>query len=246
MSYLNKVIWSEGLFLRPQHLQQQDRAMERYVELRAAPLRPHAWGFTELDIDHDKRASGKFGLRRARGIFPDGTPFAMPEDDELPATIDVGRDVRNKLVQLAIPLRRPGAVEVSRKSDDAALTRYKLRLYEVRDITKESSDMVPLEVASIRARLLISGAPTDDLAILPVARIVETGGDGKIVLDDRYMPSVLSIQAAPPLASFAADLLGMMRTRGSRSLSGPYRRLAAWSRIAQIFCSCRPSIAMSR
>ena len=33
MARNNKVIWSEGLFLRPQHMQQQERYLERYVEL---------------------------------------------------------------------------------------------------------------------------------------------------------------------------------------------------------------------
>ena len=35
MSVYNKVVWSEGLFLRPQHFQQQDRYFERYVETGA-------------------------------------------------------------------------------------------------------------------------------------------------------------------------------------------------------------------
>ncbi len=34
----NKVVWSEGLFLRPQHFQQQDRYFERYVETRCQAL----------------------------------------------------------------------------------------------------------------------------------------------------------------------------------------------------------------
>ena len=32
MSWRNRVIWSEGLFLRPQHFQQQIRYLEQFVE----------------------------------------------------------------------------------------------------------------------------------------------------------------------------------------------------------------------
>src|ERR1700760_2991806 len=39
MSWDNKVIWSEGLFLRPQHLQQNDRYVEKLVRSRSAGLR---------------------------------------------------------------------------------------------------------------------------------------------------------------------------------------------------------------
>ena len=38
MSIHNKVVWSEGLFLQPQHFQQQDRYFERYVETRCQAL----------------------------------------------------------------------------------------------------------------------------------------------------------------------------------------------------------------
>jgi type VI secretion system protein ImpJ len=81
MTHRNKVIWSEGLFLRPQHMQQQERYFERYVELRAGALRPHAWGFEELELETDLLAIGKLGIRSARGVFPDGTPFAMPDNE---------------------------------------------------------------------------------------------------------------------------------------------------------------------
>ena len=66
MSAHNRVIWSEGLFLQPQHFQQQDRYFERYVETRCQALVPHSWGFTEIELERDFLSIGKFGLRRAR------------------------------------------------------------------------------------------------------------------------------------------------------------------------------------
>ena len=83
MSENNRIVWSEGLFLRPQHFQQQERHLESWIEGRAGALRPYAWGFTELEIERDLLAIGKLGLRRARGVFPDGTPFAMPDNEPL-------------------------------------------------------------------------------------------------------------------------------------------------------------------
>ena len=116
MSVYNKVVWSEGLFLRPQHFQQQDRYFERYVETRCQALVPHSWGFTELEIERDLLSIGKFGLRRAAGVFPDGTPVRMPDDDPLPAPIDIGAQIRDQVLYLAVPLRRAGAVDVDRVS----------------------------------------------------------------------------------------------------------------------------------
>ena len=114
MSAHNRVIWSEGLFLQPQHFQQQDRYFERYVETRCQALVPHSWGFTEIELERDFLSIGKFGLRRAAGVFPDGTPFRMPDDDPLPAPIDIGPDVRDQILYLAVPLRRSGELDVDR------------------------------------------------------------------------------------------------------------------------------------
>ena len=109
MSENNRIIWSEGLFLRPQHFQQQERHLESWIEGRTGGLRPYAWGFTELEIERDLLAIGKIGLRRARGVFPDGTPFALPENEPLPAPLEVaGTQLRDQVIYLAVPLRKSG------------------------------------------------------------------------------------------------------------------------------------------
>jgi len=44
MTWTNRVVWQEGMFLRAQHFQQQDRWLEALVRTRTAPLRPHPCG----------------------------------------------------------------------------------------------------------------------------------------------------------------------------------------------------------
>ena len=75
MSWFSKVVWSEGLFLRPQHFQQQDRHAEWFVEARTRALGGLFWGFTHLELDEAALGTGKIALVSARGVLPDGTPF---------------------------------------------------------------------------------------------------------------------------------------------------------------------------
>ena len=79
MSEANRVLWSEGLFLRPQHFQQQDRHTEALVRgaLQAGPLQ--AWGFRTLTLNPALLEAGRVAITEARGILPDGTPFAIPD-----------------------------------------------------------------------------------------------------------------------------------------------------------------------
>src|SRR5690242_18584612 len=101
MSAHNRIVWSEGLFLQPQHFQQQDRHFERYVEARCQSLAPYPWGLIEAEVERDFLKIGKIGFRRLVGVFPDGTPFRMPDDDPLPPPIDVPADIRDQRLHLA-------------------------------------------------------------------------------------------------------------------------------------------------
>ncbi len=100
MSYRSKVVWSEGLFLRPQHFQQHDRYLERYLHLRSVAMRAHSWGFSELRLDRDLLRLGKVAISSAQGVFPDGTPFSMPDDDQVPAPIEIDEKVRDQIIFL--------------------------------------------------------------------------------------------------------------------------------------------------
>src|SRR5207344_582256 len=94
----NKIIWSEGMFLRPHHFQQQERYFANLVELRSAPLRPDPWGFTQLKLDDQLLALGKVGVASASGVFADGVPFHIPSDDELPEPLDFPDSAKNQVV----------------------------------------------------------------------------------------------------------------------------------------------------
>jgi type VI secretion system protein ImpJ len=214
MSSNNRVVWSEGLFLRPQHFQQQERHLERYIEGRTRDVRPHSWGCTELELERDLLAIGKFGLRRAAGVFPDGTPFAMPDDDPLPAPLEMTSQVRDQKLFLAIPLRKESARESDRREQVDGIVRYRSKDFEARDITSDSNATATLEVASLRSRLMLASEPHEDFACIPVAHIQECRADRLVTLDERFMPTVLNVQQAPRLATFLTELQGLLHQRG--------------------------------
>jgi len=228
MSAHNRVVWSEGLFLQPQHFQQQDRYFERYVETRCEALIPHSWGFKEIELERDLLSIGKFALQRAAGVFPDGTPFRMPDDDPLPPPIDIGAQVRDQIVYLAIPLRRVGELEIERAAAGDGLARHDVAELQTRDATSTTGETAVLEVAALRTRFLLESDVTPAYACLPLAHIVESRGDKQVVLDDAFIPTVLHAGAAARLATLSTELLGLLHQRGD-ALSG---RVAATGRGA--------------
>lgn len=213
MVWKNKVVWSEGMLLKPQHLQQHDRYWQSQLENRVAALRPYSWGFAELKIDEHQLALGKLALSACSGVLPDGTPFTLPADDELPLPLDVPADARNVAVVLALPLRRHGISETVNGDDADSFARHRTDIYEAWDSNGLDNSAL-LQIGKLRLRLALPSEVANAYATMGVARIVERRADNRLVLDPDYSPPCLDVRAAPRLAAFAVELVGLLHQRG--------------------------------
>jgi type VI secretion system protein ImpJ len=215
MTWNSKVIWSEGMFLQPQHLQQHDRHVERLIEGRVRPVAGYGWGFASLVIDEAALAMGKIALASAQGIFPDGTPFDFPALDEAPLPLDVAAHARDEAVVLALPLRRPGALDVDVEGRDAArLTRYAATEIEVGDSTLAGVQTATVQIGRLRIALMSERDVTDAYATLAVARVTERRVDNQLVLERTHIAPMLSVRAHGVLSAYAADVHGLLHQRG--------------------------------
>lgn len=213
MSLENKVIWSEGMFINPQHFQQQDRYFESYIQRKCQPHGDFSWGFTHLDIDQQLLRLGKISITKAQGVFPDGTPFSFPDIEETPNVIDVPAGLHKTTVYLAVPVKRLGSVDIQKKENPQLLARYFPQEVPVRDTSRDSGDDHAIEVAKLRLRLLLD---TDDLSgyvCIAVCRILESKDDKNIILDESHLPTVLSLNASPKLTGFLQELVGLLHHR---------------------------------
>lgn len=214
MSLDSKVVWSEGMFLNPQHFQQQERYFERYVDGKCAAYGAYGWGLHDVEIDTQLLKLGKISIVNAKGVFPDGTPFSFPDLDEPPPVLEVPENTHNSVVYLAIPVRRPGAVDVLSDRESQGLARYYSMEQDIRDVTLEGSDNIPIQVGKLRMRLLFQ---TDDLsgyACVGVLRISEAREDKNVLIDDQYIPTCLDCSASPKLSGFLSELVGLLHHRG--------------------------------
>jgi type VI secretion system protein ImpJ len=220
MHWHDRVVWQEGMFLQAQHFQQGDRHAEHRLEQRVAPLRPYPWGLTELSLDRDLLAAGKFALSAAAGILPDGTPFAIPHTADQPVPLDLPEGTRNQVVYLAMPVRQPGSPEVaSTEGPDAAGARYLLRAFEAFDTHSNASIAAELAVARPRLRFMLENEERDGFTCIGLARVVEVQADRRVSVEERYIPPCLRVSAASALANLVPELVGMLGQR-SEALAG--------------------------
>lgn len=222
MSSRNRVIWREGLFIKPQHFQQQQRHSDYALHARLSALSDYFYGLQSLAINEDYLGFGRIALVGATGILPDGTVFNIPNDDVLPTPLEVtDASVANQKVYLALPLSVSGVNEVNQGGQVA--TRLQAHRHDVRDLHSEGGDVVSLEVGRVSLRLMLERDDRSAYASLAIARILDKRPDGGLVLDPNFMPCSISVSAIPTLKRFLGESAGLVAER-ARSLS---QRIAA-------------------
>ncbi len=212
------VIWFEGMTLDPHHFQQWDRHVRSTLDFRMQAVGRFGWGFTSLEIDAAKLANGQFSLHACSGITLDGVGFDMPAGGPLPAsrTIqDVFPPTQEKLgVYLALPLERRDGGNVQLPGAQATRnTRYAAEPIVVVD-QNTGADEREVEVAKANFQIRFSSEPNEDYAVLKMAEVMRTSA-GKFVLDDAFVPPVLSLAAAETLVRIARRITEMLAAKSS-------------------------------
>lgn len=212
MTWSNRVAWQEGMFLRPQHFQQQDRSFEQLVRARTAHLRPYGWGLAEYAIDRNLLGTGRFALASATGVFEDGTPFALPGEADHPVPLEVPATARNTLVYLGLPIQQPGSLEMAAPGSPDG--RYGIDSFEAYDTHSEALQPADLLVGRLRLRFLLETEERAGWLCIPLARIVEVGSDRRVTLDDQWIPPALLCASTSVLSGLMTEFAGMINQRG--------------------------------
>jgi type VI secretion system protein ImpJ len=219
MGWDNKVVWGEGLFLQPQHLQQQERYFERLIRASTAGLAPFTYGLTNLEIDTDLLALGKFAVRAAAGILPDGTPFSIPGDVDHPRPLDLPETVRNTTICLVLPVRQAGAVEAAPADLLETSARFAVAEHEAIDTNAGYQSVATVPIGKLRLRFALEPENRTGNSALGLARVIEVRPDRSVVLDDSYIPPILACGVSAVLAGFVAQLQGLVHHR-AEALAG--------------------------
>jgi type VI secretion system protein ImpJ len=203
-----RLVWSEGMLLSPQHLQALDRFHEAYAAARIAALAPIEWGVLEVEIDAAALTSGQVRLQRFAGILPDGLPVAFEDAESAPPPREVGArfpaSARSLDVYLAIPRERDGVPAYS-DGGGSSPSRYLATTRTVSDAASPDAS-VPVQFARPNAAVLLGDERREDHESIKVAEIVRTPA-GQLVVADDYVPPCLRIGASPWLVTGLRDVL---------------------------------------
>lgn len=169
------VMWEEGLFLQPHHLQQQALAAYGLAARFAGRAHPHLWGVADLEIDPLALERGQLVVLRLEAILPSGEVFsyshdrpgnALLEPREIPKpegdriTVYVGvRRLREQEPNVREP--QDGALDPPRWVRDTSL---------VADLVTGRNQQ-DVHFLRLNGRLLFDGDRMDGFEILPIAHL---------------------------------------------------------------------------
>jgi type VI secretion system protein ImpJ len=213
---MDKVIWSEGMFLRPQHFQQFDRYLENQLVTRCQHLSPYCWGFSQLEFDESLLAFGKLAILSAAGILPDGTLFKVNYDPAYPLLIQLNKSQENQTIYLTIPPKMKGVVD----SDDDETSRgirYRLTPADIRDshgVNNERS--YPISTGILKVGLLTEDQLDDSLISMPLARIHDIQTDGSVVLDTSFGVPAINFSVNTPCMAELSELSALMKKKAKQ------------------------------
>ncbi|HUI92572.1 MAG TPA: type VI secretion system baseplate subunit TssK [Chitinivibrionales bacterium] len=206
----SKVVWKEGMFLQPQHFQQEERHIFNAFHAALAAHSPHWYGVTELEIDNDAIANGLVSVTRCGGMLPDGVSFSVPKEDPAPPARAFGEHLTHEQQSLDVYVALPLAVEgksnvVSAAMEGQAAARYRSRPLPVADEVL-GSERKEIEVGALNFVILFGDESLDNHAAFQIAKLARNAS-GTVELSPLYVPPLLFIAASPHVLNLLKSLL---------------------------------------
>ena len=221
----SKVLWGEGLLLRPQHFQRQDQYHEHRLYKSIDAVHPYAWGVERLEVDRDALGSNVLRILALALRFQDGELVDAPGPDELPPTVDLNllqsqHNQQSVTYYAALPGLKPFSGNFVPPGEDSNTARFVQANQETPDLYTQAS---PAQLAYLKktVRLVAEFEPRDAYTCFPLLRL-RRAATGGFELDPGFVPPSLSVGAAPILHLQLRRLLDALQAKVS-ALYGHHR-----------------------
>ena len=210
----SKVLWGEGLLLRPQHFQRQDHYHEQCLHKSIKAVHPYAWGVEALQVDREALANSVLRLLALAVRFQDGELVDAPDVDALPETVDLSLlppSQQTITYYVALPGMKPFTGNFTPPGQASNTARFVQANQEAPDLYTQAA---PVQLAYLKkaVRLVSEAEPRDSYIHFPLLRLrrASTGG---FEMDESFVPPTLSTGAAPVLFQQLRRLLDALQAK---------------------------------
>ncbi|MES2118102.1 MAG: type VI secretion system baseplate subunit TssK [Pseudomonadota bacterium] len=215
MSITSKVLWGEGLFLRPQHFQQQDRYHEHRLHESVKALHPYMWGVNHVQLDRDALTNNTLRILELSVLFQDGELYNAPGADALPEALDLSQLPPSQQTQtyyIALPaFKAYGGNFAANGQGHNSGARFGQANLATPDLYTQAAS-AELSYLKKTVRLVSESEPRDAYVSFPLLRLrrLSTGG---FEPDPDFVPPSLSVRASPLLFQQLRRLIDALQAK---------------------------------
>jgi type VI secretion system protein ImpJ len=216
---MKQILWQEGLFLRPQHFQQQDQFWQERFATCFDLKNNFSWGLTAFALHRNLLSKGEISIKRLEGITPDGTVF-MLSGQEQDLSIRLDKTAEPGLLYLVLPKTNTEGVNVALTETESNHKRYILRKIEAQDQLKAEQDRIEIDILQPNFYLACASDPAqlDTAIILPLLQILEVRDNGEIILDESFIAPLLRLSVHDQLLAYVKEIAGLLSLRRMKLL----------------------------
>ncbi|MDF3832243.1 type VI secretion system baseplate subunit TssK [Cupriavidus basilensis] len=197
---ITRPLWAQGIFMTPQHFQQQ-ALWDRYADEHVARIAsPEPWGTVRVALDSQALTIHRLTVSALAVRLPDGTVIDTETADCTPAArdlADVPAGVDAVVVLIGLPLADAQGGNCVEAGERPARPRRFVREYlPVADLHGEGKEEISVERHALA--LLFDFEEHGDYVTCPLARLVRTP-QGSFELDPAFVPPCLFLSASARL-----------------------------------------------
>jgi type VI secretion system protein ImpJ len=229
MSKAHRILWGGGVFLRPQHFQQQALFVDNAIAETAQSIQRHAWGLGRIELDAGALRTGNIRVNALDVVFRDGTRFCSPDREPVPLSRDL-RDVPQANAETTLYACLPDLNPYGGNTvgSDSALearhpARYRNKHKNITDLYTDAIE-TDLTVLELDVRLMLHEENRDGYDSVPIAKLAKDVS-GQWQANANYVPPLVTVSASPQLRSMIRRLWDILMAK-NEALSGTQRERA--------------------
>lgn len=213
---ITRPLWEQGIFMTPQHFQQQALWERHAGEHVARMASPEPWGVVRVAIDAHALAVQRLAIDSLAVRLPDGTVIDTETTDRTPPArdlSDLAGDAASVVIHVGLPLFDAQGGNCAADDERPARPRRFVREYlEVADLHGDGREEIAVERHALA--LLLGSEPREGYVTCPIARIVRTQ-QGELALDPDYVPPSLFLSASHRLMARMTRLSGILSAKSA-------------------------------
>ncbi len=198
-----RVVWTEGMLMSPQHLQQQDLYHDAHLEARLAAIGMRQCGLLRLSFDEAALSLGEVALASLSAVMPSGLwveRCSAAGEPPLRRTLGdaFAAEQAHLDVYLCVARMREGIANVADGTAPQAQQRFVMHRRQVAELCVGATPAQSVAYFRPHLQLLWANELHADVESFKIAQI-DRAADGSLRLSETFVPPLLEVGGSPYL-----------------------------------------------